>query len=314
VQPRCRRIVAVDDEASFPTPLDDKQIERLFKEFDTSGDGFIDLGELKVALSRAGEAVTKDAAEDILKRVDANKDGQISLEEFKAVFQLAPDAVPEGLKPLTGVAGFFLDSLGRVGDALGIEVPGQWRTTAYGSRYVDDVVGYGNLIRPGDVARIHYTVTLLSTDQIVETSRGGPPPGFQVDEPAGDVQNWSDAVAGMRIGGQRRVYAKPSSGDGPTARYDIEIVSVESDAGERSALDEVITSLGGRRAAFRLLFAASFIPYFLPEAYQPAFFRDDPPTLLAAQETEATDKVDPVDAYTAKALDSLFANELPKRQ
>ena len=30
-----------------------------------------------------------------------------------------------------------------------------------------------------------------------------------------------------QVGGQRRVYAKPSEGDGPTARYDIEIVGVE---------------------------------------------------------------------------------------
>lgn len=153
----------------------------------------------------------------LVTQVDANNDGQISLEEFKAVFTLAPGAVPDGLKPLTGVAGFFLNGLGRVGDALGIDVRGQWRTTEYGSRYVDDVVGSGNILLPGDIARIHFTVTLLSTDQIVESSRGGPPLGFQVGEPTGE-QGWNDAVAGMRIGGQRRVYAKPNEGDGPTAR------------------------------------------------------------------------------------------------
>ena len=208
--PRCR-VVAVEDEkvdsSSFPGTLDMKQIESIFKDFDTSGDGFIQLDELQAALSKAGKPVSLEAAQDILKRVltlkpthrpvlvhrsfiahrsiislvqvDANNDGQISLEEFKAVFQvratspppllispalllsrarspsllfssshlllfqLAPDAVPEGLKPLTGVAGFFLRQGDLVANALGIEVRGQWRTTAYGSRYVDDVVGNG---------------------------------------------------------------------------------------------------------------------------------------------------------------------------
>ena len=80
----------------------------------------------------------------------------------------------------------------------------------------------------------------------------------------------------------------------------------------------MITALGGRRAAFRLLFAASFVPYFLPEQFQPAFFKDEKPAASPfSSEAEAGDagkpKVDSADAYTARALDSLFANEqLPK--
>ena len=131
--------------------LDDGAIERLFREFDTSGDGLISLAELRAGLSKAGAAVGPEAAEEILRRVDTNADGQISAEEFRAVFRLSAESVPEGLRPLTAAAGFFLE---RVSDALGVDVPGQWRTTAYGARYVDDVIGGGELVVRGDVAAV----------------------------------------------------------------------------------------------------------------------------------------------------------------
>jgi len=90
----------------------------------------------------------------------------------------------------------------------------------------------------------------------------------------GEEQGWTDAVDGMRVGGRRRVYAKPREGEGPTARYDIEIVRLEDDS-DRSPQDRVVSSLGGRRAAFRLLFAASFVPYLLPEKLKPGLYKDD---------------------------------------
>uniref|UniRef100_A0A7S3TC24 peptidylprolyl isomerase n=1 Tax=Emiliania huxleyi TaxID=2903 RepID=A0A7S3TC24_EMIHU len=218
-----RSALAPLDEGGAPL-LDDGAIERLFREFDTSGDGLISLAELRAGLSKAGAAVGPEAAEEILRRVDANADGQISAEEFRAVFRLSAESVPEGLRPLTAAAGFFLDSIGRVSDALGVDVPGQWRTTAYGARYVDDVIGGGELVVRGDVAAVHYTVTLMSTEAVVETSRGGPPLAFRVGDPAmGEEQGWTDAVDGMRVGGRRRVYAKPREGEGPTARCDVEV-------------------------------------------------------------------------------------------
>jgi len=264
--------------------------------------------------------VTKEQAQTILSQVDANNDGQISLDEFKAVFKLAPDDVPAALKPLTGVSSFFLDSLLNVGEALGIEVRGQWRTTQYGSRYVDDVLGSGNLVTPGDIVTIHYTITLLTTGKVVESSRNGAPPSFELGEPRGDAQNWDDAIAGMRVGGQRRVYANPAEGqDGPTAKYDIEILNAE-EATPPTVPEQIITSLGGRRAAARLLFAATFVPYFLPEKFQPAFFRSDGDSSSQLFKDDDGDglvakpTVDRVDQGVASRLDALFAQEeLPKK-
>ena len=119
-------------------------------------DGFIDLDELQAALAKAGRPVSLERAQEILTKVDTNNDGQIDVDEFQAVFTLEPGKVPEGLRGLVGVSSFFLDGLGRVGNALGIEASGQWRTTESGSRYVDDVVGAGRLVVAGDVSAARF--------------------------------------------------------------------------------------------------------------------------------------------------------------
>ena len=304
--------------------FDDAQIVALFREFDTDASGFIDVGELRSALSKAGSPISIEKAQELLNEVDVNDDGVISEEEFRSVFRLAPNAVPDALRPLTGVGATLLKSLERVGEALGIEsVAGQWRNTESGSRYVDDVIGVGDAVQPGDLVRIHYTVTLLTTGSVVETSRGGPPAGFQLGEGVAGVQSWDDAVAGMRVGGQRRVYAKPKEGDGPTARYDIEVIAMEDGAGaSQDFQSSLLKAVGGRRAAFRLLFAASFIPYFIPEKYQPEFFKSDYGGAQGDQRGSNADtdsltssRVNREDMYAKQQIDALFAQEqLPTRK
>ena len=74
--------------------LSDEQVAAIFRQFDTSGDGFIDLGELQAALEKAGKPVSLERAEEILAQVDANNDKQISLEEFRAVFKLRLELSP----------------------------------------------------------------------------------------------------------------------------------------------------------------------------------------------------------------------------
>ena len=115
----------------------------------------------------------------------------------------------------------------------------------------------------------------------------------------------------MRVGSRRRVYATPTEGDGPTARYDIEVVGV-MEGGESSAEDGIIASLGGRRAATRLLFALSFVPYFLPEQYKPALFeskKDQRDKLTGIDDVAVEARVDPADKYVSSQLDALFAQE-----
>ena len=71
----------------------------------------------------------------------------------------------------------------------------------------------------------------------------------------------------------------------------------------------------GRRAIARLLFAASYVPYFLPNESRPAFFRDDFASLKADETEEGKPVVDRADARVAKELDDLFSQEvLPEKR
>lgn len=91
---------------SVRLPPTDEQLTQIFQAYDTSGDGYLDLGELQAALARAGKAVSRERAAEIMLQVDANGDGQISLDELKQAFQL--EAPGEGLARLLDV---FVDDV-----------------------------------------------------------------------------------------------------------------------------------------------------------------------------------------------------------
>jgi len=292
---RSCRIVAFEGGGGMK-PRSDAEIAAIFSEFDTSGDGFIDLDELQAALTKAGKPVSQEEAAKILKEVDENGDGQISLAEFKKVFSLSPGSAPDVLASVLDL--FSLDNL--LGD---LGMGGQWRRTESGAKYVDDVIGTGKLIVAGDFVQMHYTVTSTVTGSVVETSRGGRPLGYLIGESDGSSKSWDDGVSGMRVGGQRRVYVGPE-GDEPRLRYDIEIVALESASSARR--EELIAALGGRRSVTRALFALTFIPYFIPEDKLPpflewAFVKDE-----TDGEQAQSDKVSREDQYVAKSLDALF--------
>jgi len=99
-------------------PASDADIAKIFKAFDTSGDGFISEAELEAALAKGGKKVNAKQVQEILKAVDTNHDSKVSLDEFKKVFELAPDALPAGLQPLVDVTGALLDNLGKVGKVV----------------------------------------------------------------------------------------------------------------------------------------------------------------------------------------------------
>lgn len=96
---------------------DEATAEALFREVDTSGDGFIDVAELRGALAKAGKAPSFEEVEALLQTVDANGDGQISLAEFKAAL-LTPQAMPPALKGLISVGEVVMSRLGAVGGGL----------------------------------------------------------------------------------------------------------------------------------------------------------------------------------------------------
>merc|ERR1712137_341377 len=58
-----------------------------FNEFDTDRNGFIDVHEIQQAMGRAGHAITKEQAEEMINNADMDNDGQISFFEFKEMLK-----------------------------------------------------------------------------------------------------------------------------------------------------------------------------------------------------------------------------------
>ena len=103
-------------------------------------------------------------------------------------------------------------------------------------QYIDVVVGSGAEARAGQNVSVHYT-GWLTTGQKFDSSRDrGQPFGF----PLGGgrvIQGWDQGVAGMRVGGQRRVIIPPTMGYGAsgaggvippnaTLIFDVELLGV----------------------------------------------------------------------------------------
>jgi len=61
---------------------------KIFSRYDTSGDGYIDIDELRAALAEAGKPISRTRAQEIFAEVDVNGDGQIDLAEFRQIYSL----------------------------------------------------------------------------------------------------------------------------------------------------------------------------------------------------------------------------------
>lgn len=61
--------------------MDDELIEA-FKVFDTNGNGYITVHELRNVMITLGEFLTPDEVDELVKEADLDNDGQINYEEF----------------------------------------------------------------------------------------------------------------------------------------------------------------------------------------------------------------------------------------
>jgi FKBP-type peptidyl-prolyl cis-trans isomerase len=109
-------------------------------------------------------------------------------------------------------------------------------TTASGLTYEDLTVGEGDLAHgPGCFVKVHYTGWLDDGTQF-DSSVGGDPFGF----PLGVgyvIKGWDEGVAGMRVGGRRRLvvpadlgYGSRGAGGvippGATLHFEVELLEV----------------------------------------------------------------------------------------
>ncbi|HEY9840944.1 MAG: FKBP-type peptidyl-prolyl cis-trans isomerase [Candidatus Sericytochromatia bacterium] len=101
----------------------------------------------------------------------------------------------------------------------------------------DIKVGDGAEAKAGDFVRVHYTGTLANGEQFDSSRDRGEP--FEFELGAGEViQGWDMGVAGMKVGGQRKLTIPPELGYGSrdvggglipansTLLFDVELVEI----------------------------------------------------------------------------------------
>jgi FKBP-type peptidyl-prolyl cis-trans isomerase len=113
-------------------------------------------------------------------------------------------------------------------------VAGPVRTTS-GLVYQDFVVGTGPIAATGDKVRVHYTGTFEDGTKFDSSFDRGQPFEFTLGT-GGVIAGWDEGVAGMQVGGKRRLTVPPDLGYGPndygpipgnsTLYFDVELVEV----------------------------------------------------------------------------------------
>ncbi len=109
--------------------------------------------------------------------------------------------------------------------------------TASGLQYQDLVVGDGDEAVPGNAVVVHYTGWLVDGTKFDSSVDAGRPLPFTLG--AGEViTGWDEGVAGMRVGGKRKLVVPPDLGYGAagyppviprsaTLVFDVELLEVQ---------------------------------------------------------------------------------------
>jgi len=110
-------------------------------------------------------------------------------------------------------------------------------TTASGLQYQELVVGDGAEAAPGNAVVVHYTGWLVDGAKFDSSVDAGQPFSFTLG--AGEViAGWDEGVAGMRVGGKRKLVVPPDLGYGArgyppviprsaTLVFDVELLEVQ---------------------------------------------------------------------------------------
>jgi FKBP-type peptidyl-prolyl cis-trans isomerase len=89
----------------------------------------------------------------------------------------------------------------------------QMTQTGSGLQYNDEIVGQGDQAQSGQTVSVHYTGWLTDGQKFDSSKDRGQP--FQFKLGAGQViKGWDEGVAGMKVGGKRRLVIPPNLGYG----------------------------------------------------------------------------------------------------
>ncbi len=91
------------------------------------------------------------------------------------------------------------------GNAPGIPaLTGDITTTDSGLRYIDEVAGTGDEAKEGSTATVHYTGWLTDGSKFHSSRDRGEPFAFTIGARR-VIAGWEEGVAGMKVGGKRRL-------------------------------------------------------------------------------------------------------------
>ncbi len=119
----------------------------------------------------------------------------------------------------------------------GVATSAQPESTASGLKYIDLVVGSGAVAEAGKAVVVHYTGYLtngMKVDSSVDRDQAYP---FRLGQ-AEVIKGWDEGIAGMKVGGKRKLIIPPQLGYGergaggvipPNAEliFDIELLDVK---------------------------------------------------------------------------------------
>jgi FKBP-type peptidyl-prolyl cis-trans isomerase len=116
-------------------------------------------------------------------------------------------------------------------------VNGEPTMTSSGLEYIDVVVGNGDEARSGQKVTVHYTGWLTNGEQFDSSRTRNSPFAFGLGK-GQVIKGWDQGVAGMRVGGQRRLFIPADLGYGargappvipPNAKliFDVELLGVQ---------------------------------------------------------------------------------------
>ncbi|RPI86688.1 MAG: FKBP-type peptidyl-prolyl cis-trans isomerase [Chloroflexi bacterium] len=96
---------------------------------------------------------------------------------------------------------------------FGAESDAEVVTTASGLQYQDLVIGEGDAAQAGDTVSVHYTGWLVDGTEFDTSRDSGQPFEFTIGQ-GSVISGWDEGVAGMMVGGVRKLYIPSELGYG----------------------------------------------------------------------------------------------------